>query len=101
MLLHLHFHWQQLPPFLPSIYVGAQVAQEHSPQKAEKDLAICCIQLLAISLIWKMNLLEVGQAAMLLYYPMCLHTRTPSLGVQPVQLMIPLVNNIYIYIPNN
>ena len=100
-MLHLHFHCQKLPPLHSAIYLGPQVAQEHSPQKAEKDLAICCIQLLPISLIWKMNLLEVGQATMLLYYVGCIQTRTPSLGMQPVQLMIPLVNNIYIYIPNN
>ena len=99
MLLHLHFHWQQLPPLYSPIYVVPQVAQEHSPQKAEKDLAICCIQLLSISLIWKTNLLEVGQTTMLLYYLVLVHTGTPSLGMQPVQLMIPLVNNIYI--PNN
>ena len=37
VLFHLHFHWQQLPPFHKRLSIGPQVAQELSPQKLEKD----------------------------------------------------------------
>ena len=97
MLLHLHFHSQQLPPVLHnSISLGLQVAQGLSPRKGEKHSAIHHRNLHPSPLVWKRNLQEIGCATMLSDYLDDIHARTPRQGMQPMQLMIHLVNTFSI-----